>query len=207
MKPSRRNHAHARLFVHCLVGVLLANPGPAAAAEPPSIEVRGSQILGPDQQDSGEADWLARLNNWKRDATGQHAPWLAAMRSWRAERLAGIGYDDAQYRRPELRWTQRDFVQTQAMMEDRYLYDPVTRRYTVDRFLDDLTRRYGGIDSVLLWPVYPNIGIDDRNQWGMLRDLPGGVAGVQRMIKDFHARGVKVFFPTCLLYTSPSPRD
>jgi hypothetical protein len=71
------------------------------------------------------------------------------------------GYDDAQYRRPELRWTQRDFVQTQAMVEDRYLYDPATQRYTVPRFLDDLRQRYGGIDSVLLWPVYPNIGIDD----------------------------------------------
>jgi len=196
MKPSRRSPAPARLFVHCLAGILLANAGLASAAEAPKIEVRGSQILGPDQQDSGEADWLARLNNWKRDTTGQHAPWLAAMRSWRAEQLAKTGYDDAQYRRPELRWTQRDFVQTQAMMEDRYLYDPATGSYTVERFLDDLKQRYGGIDSVLLWPVYPNIGIDDRNQWDMLRDLPGGVAGVQQMIKDFHARGVKVFFPT-----------
>ncbi|MYM88589.1 SUMF1/EgtB/PvdO family nonheme iron enzyme [Rugamonas sp. FT82W] len=49
---------------------------------------------------------------------------------------------------------------------------------------------------MLLWPVYPNIGVDNRNQWDMVRDLPGGVAGVRQLIQDFHARGVKVFFPT-----------
>ena len=81
------------------------------------------------------------------------------------------------------------------MVEDRYFYDPVAGKYTVDRYLDDVTKRYGGIDAVLLWPVYPNIGIDDRNQHDLLRDLPGGVAGVKQMIGDFHRRGVRVLFP------------
>ncbi len=179
-----------------LLTVSLMQTLPAAMAAPIPIDVRGSQIAGPDQQDIGEADWLARLNNWKRDPNGKHEAWLAAMRSWRTGQLAKIQYDDAQYRRPELSWTQRNFVQPQAMVEDRYLYDPVAGRYTVDRYLKDLEQRYGGIDSVLLWPVYPNIGIDHRNQWDMVRDLPGGIAGVRQLIKDFHARGVKVFFPT-----------
>ncbi len=81
------------------------------------------------------------------------------------------------------------------MVEDRYFYDPVAARYTVDRYLDDVTKRYGGIDAVLLWPVYPNIGIDDRNQHDMHRDLPGGVSGVRQMVSDFHRRGVRVLFP------------
>ena len=64
-------------------------------------------------------------------------------------------------------------MQPQAMVEDRYLYDPVARRYTVDRFLDDLDKRYGGIDSILLWPVYPNIGIDNRNRYDLLARYAG----------------------------------
>jgi len=165
-------------------------------AEPLKVEVRGSQLVGPAQQKTSDPAWLTGLNNWKLDTTGTTSEWLTVMRAWRQERLAKINYDDAQYRRPELLWTQRNFVQPQAMVEDRYFYDPVERKYTVNRYLDDLNLRYGGIDSVLLWPVYPNIGIDNRNQWDLIRDMPGGVAGLRAMIQDFHHRGVKVFFPT-----------
>ncbi|HEY4276235.1 MAG TPA: SUMF1/EgtB/PvdO family nonheme iron enzyme [Rhizomicrobium sp.] len=124
-----------------------------------------------------------------------HEEWLKDVRHWRDERRIRIGYDDARYRMPELAWTRSSFFQPQAMMQDRYLYDPVRNVYTVDRYLDDLKTRYGGIDSVLLWPTYPNMGIDDRNQHDLIRSLPGGIDGVRQMVGDFHRRGVKVLFP------------
>ncbi len=126
----------------------------------------------------------------------EEAPaWLAAMRHWREQQLGKMHYSGAEYDRPELKWTQRSFIQSQMMVEDRYFYDPVAGKYTVDRYLDDLEKRYGGIDSVLVWSVYCNIGIDARNQHDMLRALPGGLAGVRQMVADFHRRGVKVLFP------------
>ena len=121
--------------------------------------------------------------------------WLADIKQWRAERLTRIGYNGSEYDRPELKWTQRSFIQPQMMIEDRYFYDTIGGRYTVDRYLDDLEKRYGGIDSVLIWPVYPNIGIDNRNQFDLLHDMPGGVDGLKRMVEDFHKRGVRVLFP------------
>jgi iron(II)-dependent oxidoreductase len=105
------------------------------------------------------------------------------------------GYDGSRYDSPALKWTQSNFIQPQMMVEDRYFYDPVAGKYTVDRYLDDVVKRYGGIDSVLVWPVYPNLGIDDRNQLDMILAMPGGVAGVKQMIADFHRRGVRVLFP------------
>jgi iron(II)-dependent oxidoreductase len=122
-------------------------------------------------------------------------PWMRAMKAWRERERARLHYSDAQYARPELEWTRRSFIQPQMMVEDRYFYDPVARRYTVDRYLADLRERYGGIDSVLIWPVYPNIGIDSRSQHDLLHDLPGGLDGVRAMIAEFHRHNVRVLFP------------
>jgi formylglycine-generating enzyme required for sulfatase activity len=139
---------------------------------------------------------FAEIGHWKMDVDGSADDWIAELTDWRREHLARIGYDDANYRRPELQWAQRNFVHAQMMVEDRYFHDPLTGRYTVDRYLDDLEARFGGIDSVLIWFVYPNIGIDDRNKTDLAHDLPGGLAGLKSAVDDFHRRGVRVFLPT-----------
>jgi iron(II)-dependent oxidoreductase len=124
-----------------------------------------------------------------------HQQWLTDVTHWRTERKIRIGFDDARYHLPALAWAQSAFIQPQMMVQDRYFYDPGAHKYTVDRYLDDLHKRYGGIDAVLIWPTYPNMGIDDRNQHDMVRSMPGGVAGVRQMVDDFHKRGVHVLFP------------
>jgi iron(II)-dependent oxidoreductase len=86
-------------------------------------------------------------------------------------------------------------MQPQMMVQDRFFYDPVAGKYTVERYLEDLEKRYGGIDAVLIWPTYPNMGIDNRNQHDLIRSMPGGVTGVKQMIADFHRRNVRVLFP------------
>jgi iron(II)-dependent oxidoreductase len=125
----------------------------------------------------------------------EHESWLADIRHWREERRIRIGYQGSRYDLPAFKWTQSSFFQPQMMAEDRYFYDPVAHRYTVDRYLDDLEKRYGGIDAVLIWPTYPNMGIDNRNQHDLIRSMPGGVPGVRQMVADFHRRGVRVLFP------------
>ena len=139
---------------------------------------------------------MINIGQWRIDVTGAVPVWLAEMKVWRHEHLIRMGYDDAEYRRPEFAWTQKNFVHTQMMVEDRYFYDPVAGKYTVDKYLDDLERRFGGVDSVLIWYVYTNIGIDDRNQTALASDLPGGLEGLKQAVADFHRRGVKVFLPT-----------
>jgi len=124
--------------------------------------------------------------------------WLSDIQHWRAEHRLRIGYDGSEYARKELQWAQSSFVQTQMMVHDRFFYDPVARQYTVARYLDDLATRYGGIDSVLVWPTYPNLGIDSRNQYDMFRDLPGGISGMRRAVDEFRQRGVRVLFPVMM---------
>ena len=123
------------------------------------------------------------INNWRTD-----------MKKYRELKLADINYYGTEYDRPELKWSQRAFVETQMMVEDRYFFDVKTGKYTVDRYLDDLEKRYGGIDAVLVWAIYPNIGIDNSNQFDQFRALPGGIPALKQMVDDFHRRGVKVMF-------------
>lgn len=130
---------------------------------------------------------------------GPHSPaeaaaWLERLKSWRAEHLSQLQYNDAEYNRTELAWTQHVFSQVQLLIWDRSFYDPQKREYTVDRFLTETESRLGPIDAVLIWHVYPNLGVDDRNQFDLLRDLPGGISGVRQMVRNFHQHGVKVFF-------------
>ena len=127
-----------------------------------------------------------------------YAAWLDDITHWRTETRIRMGYSDEAYLRPELQWTQSSFIQPQMMIEDRYFYDVAAGKYTVDKYLDDLQTRYGGIDSVLIWHTYPNIGMDDRNQYDLLAAMPGGIAGVRQMVADFHRRGVRVLFPIML---------
>src|SRR5581483_7542306 len=126
-----------------------------------------------------------------------HEAWLKDVRHWREERSIRTGLTLAEWRysEPALKWTQSSFMQPQMMVHDRYFYDPVAGKYTVDKYLADLEKRYGGIDAVLIWSTYPNMGIDDRNQIDMVRSLPGGVEGVKQMVAEFHKRGVRVLFP------------
>ena len=138
---------------------------------------------------------FADIGQWMIDANASSADWLAELKDWRREHLVRIGYDDRNYRRPELQWAQRNFVHAQMMVEDRYFYDPVKGEYTVDRYLDDLEVRFGGLDSVLIWYVYPNIGIDDRNQFDLAHSMPGGLEGLRGAVQAFQKRGVKVFLP------------
>lgn len=120
--------------------------------------------------------------------------WRAALEAERTAALAKIGWAGGNLGNPALLWTQDSYIQTQMHPYDRFFYDP-QRGYTVHRYLNDVTLRYGGIDSLLLWPTYTNIGIDDRNQFDYFRAMPGGLAGVANVTAELKRAGVRVLWP------------
>ena len=129
------------------------------------------------------------------DSSLTHSEWFSLMKKWRNTERSEIKYNDSEYLRPEFGWMKKTFIFVQMMAHDRYFYDPIKQKYTVDRYLNDLQKRYGGIDAVLIWPTYPNIGIDDRNQFDLVAAMPGGIKALRQMIVDFKKRGVRVYFP------------
>jgi formylglycine-generating enzyme required for sulfatase activity len=189
---------HTRYKTECwLVIVLLTLTAFADVAAAQDTKYVPSGIW--EQQGIAAPQCLSPKDPWEPEdgerSCENHEAWLNDVTHWRAERRTRVGYDGSRYQIPSLQWTQRSFIQPQMMVQDRYFYDPVAGRYTVDRYLDDLQTRYGGIDAVLIWPTYPNMGIDDRNQLDMIRSMPGGIAGVKQIVADFHRHGVRVLFP------------
>jgi len=121
-------------------------------------------------------NWFDCINQLRKDARGKYNDFN--------EKYA---YDD-----PKLNWIKSNFVQPQMMAHERYFYNG---NYTPSKYMEDVLKRYGGIDSVLLWPTYPNIVADDRNQFEMIRSMPGGVKGLREVVNEFHKFGVKVLLP------------
>eukprot|EP01050_Picozoa_sp_SAG11_P022966 SAG11_NODE_4480_length_1880_cov_0.888827_1_plen_186_part_00 len=78
---------------------------------------------------------------------------------------------------------------------DRFFFDPVADNYTVQKWVDDVKARYGGVDSILMWPTYTNIGADDRSQFDLFDAMPGGIEGVKRAVDELHTHGIKVLIP------------
>jgi iron(II)-dependent oxidoreductase len=179
---------------HVIPALLIVLQAALLCSQETKYPPRGEQIPGPANPTEARGYCCADGGERPISADAQRA-WLSDLRHWRMEHLIRIGYGGSQYDRPELKWTQKAFIQPQMMAQDRYFYDPVAGKYTIARYLDDLNRRYGGIDAVLIWPTYPNIGIDDRNQFDLIRDMPGGIQGLRAMIAEFHKYGVRVLFP------------
>ena len=113
---------------------------PALPAQDTKYPPQGQQFPGPPTK-ADTADWLKETA-----AVSRRAP--------HSRRTEGRSSTSG----PEFEWAQSSFMQPQSMIEDRYFYDPAARRYTVDRFLADLDKRYGGIDSVCSGPSIPTSG-------------------------------------------------
>jgi len=123
----------------------------------------------------------------------QQPQWLQQQIDDREVTLQSIDWHGGVF--DKLKWTQTSYIQPQMHPYDRYFYDPDTGNYTVQRYLKDLKDRYGGIDALLLWPTYTNIGVDDRNQFDYFRAMPGGLDGVARITAELKKSGVRVLWP------------
>ncbi|MCR4416062.1 MAG: formylglycine-generating enzyme family protein, partial [Thermoguttaceae bacterium] len=142
---------------------------------------RNAHYLAPPAQGEDYRTWLAGLNAYRQAV--------------RTSLHQGAGFDDTMYRRADQAWMTRNFVCGFLFVYDRAFWDPDHHAYRVGALCDEAQRDFGGYDSVVLWHAYPRIGADSRNQFDFFRDMPGGLDGVREVVRQFHARGVKVFLP------------
>ena len=52
---------------------------------------------------------------------------------------------------------------------------------------------FGNIDVYGIWPTWPRLGLDQRNQWDLYRDLPGGTEQLRNIARMSRQSGTKFF--------------
>jgi formylglycine-generating enzyme required for sulfatase activity len=83
-------------------------------------------------------------------------------------------FDNSLYERADLAWIKESYLIILQMAWDREYYDRTTGKYTFPDLLRKGNELFGNIDVYGIWPTWPRLGLDQRNQWDLYRDLPGG---------------------------------
>ena len=102
-------------------------------------------------------------------------------------------FDNGMFRRSDLAWMKNSFLMLLQFAWDKKYYDYEQQKYTFYKNLFEYDSLTGGYDIFTLWPTWPRLGLDQRNQWDMYRDLPGGLGELRRQADFTHKAGKKYF--------------
>jgi len=102
-------------------------------------------------------------------------------------------FEDSLYQRKDLRWIRHAYAIHLIMAWDHQFYDHSKGGYQIESFLNRGRRLYGGDDVIGLWPNWPMLGLDQRNQWDLFRSMPGGTAKLKQLAQLSRRHGTKFF--------------
>lgn len=102
-------------------------------------------------------------------------------------------FDESLYEREDLQWIRDAYVAVLQAAWDRRFYDRESGQYVLDEFLDEGKYLFGGYDVYAIWPTWPRLGLDPRNQWDLYRDLPGGLSKLNDLAESARSRGTRFF--------------
>lgn len=102
-------------------------------------------------------------------------------------------FDNSLYERPDLAWIKESYLIVLQMAWDREFYDRLAGKYNYGEFLKKGMEILGKIDIYGLWTSWPRLGLDQRSQWDMYRNLPGGVQQLRSFVKMSQNAGTKFF--------------
>lgn len=102
-------------------------------------------------------------------------------------------FDNSMFEREDLKWIRHEYTMALQFAWDHEFYDAQNGGYKVAEYLDMGKRLFGGWDVFGLWPTWPTLGIDQRNQWDLYKDLPGGLDQIKKMSGIMQSEGTKFF--------------
>lgn len=102
-------------------------------------------------------------------------------------------FDDTLYKREDLQWIRDQYLITLLFAWDKEFYDYKNGGYQFEKFLEKGEKLFGGVDIFGIWPTWPTLGIDERNQWDLYSDLPGGLPRLAQLSSYAKDQGTRFF--------------
>lgn len=102
-------------------------------------------------------------------------------------------FDNSLFRREDLSWMRHTYLMLLQFAWDKTWYDAGKQEYTFYDEFHRYDRLTGGWDIYTIWPTWPRLGLDLRNQFDMYRHLPGGLAEIKMQSDFMHSLGKKYF--------------
>ncbi len=102
-------------------------------------------------------------------------------------------FDNGLFERPDLAWIRESYLMILQMAWDREFYDRSTGRYNFADVIRAGSEMFGHIDVFGIWPTWPRLGLDQRNQWDLYRNLPGGTTQLRSFAGMSRQAGTRFF--------------
>ncbi len=120
-------------------------------------------------------------------------PWQEGLRKVFRERYLYDLYefDNQLYEREDLDWIRSSYLIALQFAWDKTFYDRFEGKYKYASFLSEANRQFGHLDVFGIWPTWPRLGVDRRNQWDLYNDLPGGTGQLRsfaRLSRQYNTR-------------------
>jgi hypothetical protein len=90
----------------------------------------------------------------------------------------------------DLEWIRKSYVMHLIMAWDKNFYD--SGKIQLQAFETRGKKLYGGDDVIGIWPTWPSLGLDQRNQFDLYRDLPGGTSALKSNFKVAARHGYEI---------------
>jgi len=100
-------------------------------------------------------------------------------------------FDNSLFERDDLKWIRHAYAMHLMMTWDHQYYD--ASEFHLEDFLKKSEKLFGGNDVIGIWPNWPMLGLDQRNQWDLYRALPGGTPKIKEMAELCRRYGTKLF--------------
>ena len=102
-------------------------------------------------------------------------------------------FDNTLFEREDLEWIRHAYVVGLNFAWDVDFYSEEENRYSLVNYFSEGISNFFGYDVYALWPTWPRLGLDERNQWDLFRDLPGGLQEIRDHVDFMHENDMRFF--------------